>query len=161
MFAGSGCVGIAVLKHVKNTTVVFADSQKNCVDQIKINLKINGVAKTNYRVIQSNLFETIFGKFDYILVNPPYIPTKRKHKIQKSVLAYEPKTALFGGEDGILYIEKFLAEAKNFLNPDAKVFMEFDSLQKKQIEKLLKKYEYKTWEFQKDQFNRWRYVIVK
>ena len=38
--------------------------------------------------------------------------------------------------------------------------MEFDFLQKGKIEKFLKNFEYKSWQFHKDQFNKWRYVKI-
>ena len=41
MFAGSGCIGLAILKNIKNSRVDFADKDKNALEQIKINLRIN------------------------------------------------------------------------------------------------------------------------
>ncbi len=183
MFSGSGCVGVAILKHCKNSELVFSDSENNCIEQIKINCEINNITKNRYEIIQSDVFSDISGKFDYIFANPPYIAIKRKNKIQKSALKYEPNAALFGGEDGLFYIRKFLTDAKNFLNNNGKVYMEFDSIQKKEIEKLLnpvrsqspkgaadaslhqtsngvKKIDYKKYEFQKDQYGKWRYVVI-
>ena len=160
MFAGSGCIGIATLKHIKNARAVFAEKDQRAIYQIKINCALNNINKKRYRIIQSDTFKNITGKYDYIFANPPYIPTVRKNKIQASVLRYEPKAALFGGKDGLFYIRKFLAAAKNFLNDNGKIYMEFDSVQKKSIEFLLKKYNYTSWEFCKDQYGKVRYVVI-
>ena len=131
----------------------------------EINLKLN---KFKGKVFQSDIFSNVKGKYDYIFANPPYIPTTKKSLIQKSVFKYEPKEALFGGADGLFYIRKFLKEAGSHLNMGVKIFMEFDGSagspqvppQKKEIENLIKKYNYKNFEFHKDQFNRWRWVEV-
>lgn len=205
MFAGSGCIGIAILKACPEflRRVDFVDIDKNCLEQIKINCKLNKIDPKRYKIIQSNVFSQVQGRYDYILANPPYIPTKNRKMVQKSVLEFEPKIALFGGPegspDGIFYIKKFLKDAKKHLNPSgnpnsrnltavghkarrydevkfhygARIFMEFDSAQKKKIEKLLTrrnfskknlggrdKYNYKNFEFHKDQYKRWRWVII-
>ena len=165
IFSGSGCIGISLLKNIPNLVCDFADKDKKAIEQIEINLKINRVKG---KVIQSDIFSSIKGKYDYIFANPPYIPTTRKNKIQKSVLKFEPKSALFGGKDGLFYIGKFLKEAKNHLNAEGVIFMEFDSsadssqvlLQKSEIEKLVKKYNYLKCEFFKDQYNRWRWAKI-
>jgi len=175
VFAGSGCIGISIMsrlrgnrgssmalpsgRHHKNVHVTFAEKDKNALAQIKINCKLNNISGA--KIIKSDIFSKVVDKYDYIFANPPYIPTTRKNKIQLSVLKYEPKQALFGGSDGLLYIRKFLAKAKNFLNDNGKIYMEFDSIQKKQIERLLKKFGYKKWEFHKDQYGKSRYVVVQ
>lgn len=171
IFSGSGCMGVAVLKHIPSATVVFAEKDKEALGQIKINAKLNKLPKTKYIIVESDVFRGLKSflysqeyendfKFDYILANPPYIPRKRKDKIQKSVIEHEPEISLFGGEDGLLYIEEFLSKAQQFLNPGGKIYMEFDSIQKKGIEALLKKFNYKKWEFNKDQFGKIRYLVV-
>ena len=160
MFAGSGCIGIAVLKHIKNSQLVFAESQKKALVQIKKSCAVNNILKNRYKIIQSDIFSNISGKFDYIFANPPYIPIVRRGKVQKSVLQYEPKEALFGGSDGLNYIAIFLREAQKFLNPGGKIYMEFDSIQRNKINMLLKKFRYKHWQFHKDQYDKWRWVTV-
>jgi release factor glutamine methyltransferase len=184
LFTGSGCIGLAVLKNIKDSSVTFADKDKKCLEQIKLNLKINGLIRTSKRtfiVRQSDVFSNIRNKYDFIFANPPYIKDYRKNpsaslrailrnRIHKSVLKYEPKKALFGGKDGLRFIRKFLKEAVNHLNKDGKVFMEFSPEQKNKIEKILKtlrhgsgrfrEIEYSNYEFHKDQFGKWRWASI-
>jgi release factor glutamine methyltransferase len=161
MFSGSGCLGVAVLSKTSVLLCDIADSQTKCLNQAEINCQINKISKERYKIIKSDVFSKIKGSYDFIFANPPYIPTKNKNKIQKSVLKYEPKEALFGGGDGLFYIRKFLKQAKNHLNPGGKIFMEFSPEQKKEIEKILKKYKYLKYEFRKDQYGKWRYIMIE
>ena len=77
------------------------------------------------------------------------------------MLRFEPKTALFGGVDGLLYVRKFLAEAKNFLNPGGKIYMEFDHIQQRAIKALAKKYGYQHCSIHKDQYGKPRWVVLQ
>lgn len=162
IFAGSGCIGIAILKACPEQCrrVDFAEIDKNFIKQIKINLKLNKINPRKYRVIQSDVFKNIKGSHDYIFANPPYIALKNKHLIQNSVYDFEPHKALFGGEDGFLYIRKFLEQARKHLNPNGQIWMEFDYLQKRGLEDLLKELNYKNYRIYKDQFKKWRYIKI-
>ncbi|MCX6713932.1 MAG: methyltransferase [Candidatus Vogelbacteria bacterium] len=192
LFAGSGGIGLAVLKHCPNIEMTFGEKDPKLCEQIKKNLKLNGLKG---RVIQTDIFQAYRSstsishsklgikslknpclsesnlvkksnlvknlvKFDVIFANPPYVPARRS-SVQKSVKKFEPALALWGGACGLFFIDKFLAEAQNYLKPGGRIFMEFGHGQKGAIEKLLKKYGYKNWQFKKDQFERWRYVVVE
>ena len=175
IFAGSGCIGIAILKHIKTARVDFAEIDKNFIKQIKINLKLNKINPAcpecsrgkRYRVIQSDVFENIkkrpappWAGYDFIFANPPYIALKNKHLVQNSVYDFEPHKALFGGQDGFLYIRKFLKQARKHLNPNGQIWMEFDYLQKRGLEDLLKELNYENYRIYKDQFQKWRYIKI-
>jgi release factor glutamine methyltransferase len=176
IFAGSGCIGIAVLKNTKNTTVDFADIKRKYLKQIKRNLELNKIPKLRYRIIRSNIFHNIevglqydyniFNRtkvgfsYDYILANPPYVSLKEMKMVQESVLNHEPRKALFAGSDGLKYIKKFLTDAKEYLNLEGKIYMEFGFDQKSAIEKIIKECHYGNYAFFKDQYDIWRYIIV-
>jgi HemK-like putative methylase len=173
IFAGSGCIGIAILKNIKNSFVDFVDVSKGAIEQIRINLRLNKIGKRRYKIFQSNLFEKIKGKrYDFIFSNPPYVALNRIAEVQKEVLKKEPKEALFAGKKGMAWIKKFLSRAKRYLKPNGKIFMEFDPLQKAEIEKILEKdYNPPTalplsrapklkFKFKKDQFKKYRWLIA-
>ncbi len=160
IFAGSGCIGIAILKHIPRSKVDFAEKEKKFLRQIRINAQVNGIEAKRYRVIQSDIFSNIKGKYDYILANPPYVAESRKKNVQKTVLENEPLSAVFGGKNGLKFIKKFLREAKNHLRENGKIYMEFDAPQKKEIERLLRYYGYQNFEIAKDQYGKWRYAKI-
>ncbi len=166
IFAGSGCVGIALLKHTK-ARVDFAEKNKDYCRQIKINADLNRIKKTAYRVFTADLFAGLPGgrssgkveKYDYIVANPPYIPTGRR--LSRSVKDWEPAQALFGGKDGLFFIRKFLADASSFLKPAGKIYLEFGYGQKQKIEALVKKQEWGSINFQRDQSGRYRWLELQ
>lgn len=156
MYAGSGCVGIAILKNTKNTNVTFVDIKRNFIEQIKINLYINKI-NSRYKLIKSNRFKNIKTKFNIIFANPPYVASNFHNKNLK----FEPKIALFSKDNGLYEICNFLKEAYNFLLPEGYIVMEFGFGQKKYIDKYLKSLKiYIKWEFYKDQFGKYRYLKV-
>lgn len=166
IFSGSGCVGIAILKHIPNTKVVFAERSAKFCRQIRKNLEFNGIEENRYRIIRANIFrpigeEKFSEKFDYILANPPYIPEERKDKLDKSVIDWEPQEALFARDDGLLVIKRFLADVKEFVNSSGQVWLEFDISQNLAIQKLLIEGGCSDVVFHKDQYSRWRYVTFK
>jgi len=154
--------------------------------QIKLNLQLNKISANRYRLIKADVFETItrspspssilplplqaegggirwglaLASYNLILANPPYLSWQKQKQTQKSVRDFEPKQALFAKDKGLFFIKKFLQQAKNYLVKDGAIYLEFDSPQKKEIEKLLKKYNYQNFLFSRDQFNKWRFVKV-
>lgn len=160
IFAGSGCIGLAILKNVPKAQVAFADINRQNLLQIKTNLKTNQIQTQTYSLIQSNIFQNIKNKYNYILANPPYIAYHNKNKVQKSVLDFEPHQALFAKNNGLGYIKKFLSQVKKYLNKNGKIYLEFDACQKEFIKKILTQYHYSHYHFYKDQFNQWRYLTA-
>lgn len=162
IFAGSGCIGIAILKNIENTQVDFVDIDQKALEQIKINLKLNKIPAKRYQVIQSNLFQKLKKKkYDFIFANPPYIAQQRINEVQPSVLEWEPKRAILAGKNGLSYIKKFLKEAKIFLKKNGFIYMEFDPLQKEELKKILEKNGYEKFKFFKDQFRKFRWARIK
>lgn len=160
MFTGSGCIGIAFLKTLSKycQRMDFADISKEAGEQTKINLKMNKIPETKYRIYQSNLFEKLEGKkYDIIFANPPYVALERIWQVQKQVLKSEPKKAFFAGKNGMYYIKKFLKEVKNHLKENGMFFLEFDPLQKEEIKRILEKQGF-DFDFYKDQFGKYRWL---
>ena len=160
IFAGSGCVGIAVLKHILKVRVDFADKDRRAIAQVKINVKLNKLSARRTKVFRSDIFKNVPGRYDYVFANPPYIATTRKNKVQPAVLKYEPRGALFGGKDGLNLIRKFLKEAKSHLRPGGKIYLEFDHSQRAGVLKIARRNSYRV-AVHKDQFSRWRYAILE
>ncbi len=168
VFSGSGCIGIAVAKHIPGVFVDFAERETKFLKQIKINLTLNGIKPQRYRIVQSDIFSNIKkpldklrAGYDYILANPPYVAESKRHLADKEVLKHEPREALFAGPDGLDIIRKFLPMAKNHLNKDGKIYMEFDPDQKKAIDEIITGLKYLKRTFFKDQYGKWRCVVIK
>lgn len=98
--------------------------KKENIFSVDINKK--AVAHCNllgFNCIQSNLFENLKDKFDLIVFNPPYLPEDYREPC-------ESKIATTGGKNGCEVINKFLEQAKNYLEPNGKIFLITSSLTK-------------------------------
>jgi release factor glutamine methyltransferase len=161
--AGSGCIGIAVLKEVLESTVDFVEIDKIHHATIRKNITENNIAENRYAILGGSLFEKIpvstgmtTQQYDAILTNPPYIDPKLSNRIGESVLKYEPKNALFGGDSGMELITEILAQIPRFLRPGGVLYIEHEPEQVEKIQKLLPGIEP-----QKDQFGVVRFSVYK
>lgn len=87
-------------------------------------------------VIRTDLFFGLCTRFDLILFNPPYLPTKYEERMD-DWLEY----ALDGGEDGCCTIERFFAQARSYLAKDGRVLVLFSSLNpERRVHEILQRY---------------------
>jgi release factor glutamine methyltransferase len=134
--AGSGCIGVTVLKHVPSAKVDFAEIDLLHHETIRKNILENEIDLERAKIFGCNLFENISEKYDFILSNPPYIDPKLSERIQDSVKTHEPEIALFGGTNGMEIIEKIILEAPNHLNPGGILYIEHEPEQAEKIKLL-------------------------
>ena len=83
--------------------------------------------------IQAHLLDGIYGQFDCIFTNLPYIPTDRYRGLQVS--RHEPKSALDGGNDGLIYINILLLQATTRIKHNGLILLEIDSDQRSEVER--------------------------
>lgn len=160
IFAGSGCIGVALLLHCVQSHVDFVDIDKDALTQVTINCELNRIDTTRYAVYASDLCNTLPPtKYDYIFANPPYIPDARVQELDSSVVAHEPHRALFGGGDGLRIVEKFLNDIVLYMHATTVLYMEYDETQRAILEEVCIKFGY-AFEFRKDQYGVDRYVLL-
>lgn len=154
--AGPGCVGIAVLKHVPNSEVHFAELVDDHHQTIRKNIRENSIEVERTKQIGGDLFEHVTEKYDFILSNPPYIDPELSNRIQPSVALHEPSQALYGGVGGMEIIERIIREAPKFLSLGGVLYIEHEPEQEQVIKTLAMNAE-----VFEDQFGMKRYTRIK
>lgn len=136
---GSGCIGLAVAKRVKDARVTLADISKEALAVAKKNVNRHQLG-SRVACVQANALESapdFLGKFDMIVSNPPYITTKEMDKLDASVKDYEPHLALHGGEDGLDFYRSIATNYKSALKKGGYLCLEYDPSQGDDICKIL------------------------
>ena len=120
---GSGCIAITVKKEMPSAVVVATDISAEALSLAKKNATSLGAEVT---FLTGNLFNALKdeAKFDFIISNPPYIPTADLSKLDKEVVEYEPKLALDGGVDGLDFYKKIRESFGNYLKDDGIMLLE-------------------------------------
>lgn len=124
--AGSGCIGVAVLKEIPEAFVDFVEIDENHHSTIEKNIRANNLDSTRTRIFGGDLFENIEDLYDFILSNPPYINPALRVRVAESVVLHEPELALYGGKGGLEIIERILAQAPNHLKPMGLLYLEHE-----------------------------------
>ena len=120
---GSGCILLSLLKMVPGLTGLGTDISGQALQIAERNREDLGL-KTEAELRKSDLFEQVEGRFDCILSNPPYIPSKVIGSLMEEVREHEPGIALDGGEDGLYYYRKITEQSPAYLKPGGMLFLE-------------------------------------
>lgn len=127
---GSGCIGIAIARHIPDVHVVLGDRDSQAVDIAELNVDRHDLLD-RVEVKRSDLLSQIPGSFDLICANLPYIPTQTLKKLP--VAKREPRFALDGGVSGTKLIERLLKQAKGRLHSGGLILAEIDPAQAGQL----------------------------
>lgn len=156
---GSGIIAISLKKKFGDGILMFgSDISREALGIAKRNAKANS---TSVNYFESNLFENIEEKeFDFIISNPPYIRTNDIETLSKEVQK-EPHIALDGGEDGLDFYRKIVAESKDYLKDCGYLLLEIGYDQKESVVDILNKNGYTDVYSKKDYAGNDRIVIGK
>ena len=135
---GSGCIGISVAKHLPYQELLLVDLSEKALAVAKKNAEkhLGG----NVRFLQSDLLTAVHEKrFSLLLSNPPYIVSKVIPGLEREVSEYEPKMALDGGEDGLVFYRRIAREAKAVLLPGARLYLEIGYDQGESVKDIFQK----------------------
>lgn len=124
---GSGCIGLAVASRVKDARVTLADISKEALVIAKKNIARNklGGRVSTFQVDARKDAPGFLGKFDLIVSNPPYVTAEEMKQLPKSVDAFEPHLALYGGEDGLDFYRSIIQNFTPVLKPGGYLCFEF------------------------------------
>ena len=135
---GSGCIGISVAKHLPYQELLLVDLSEKALAVAKKNAEkhLGG----NVRLLQSDLLTEVQEKrFSLLLSNPPYIVSRVIPGLEREVSEYEPKMALDGGEDGLIFYRRIAKEAKKVLLPGARLYLEIGYDQGESVKDIFQK----------------------
>ena len=153
IFAGSGCIGIALAKHRPNATVDLAELDANALKQIKKNILLNKVK--NAKTFKSDAFNHITKTYEYIFANPPYIAPDATD-VQPTVKDWEPSIALYADDNGLAVINETIARGHEHLTPGGTLYIEHGPRQSKAIAAYAKQFPYARVTTLKDQYGKER-----
>lgn len=109
---GSGAIAISLAKNIENTFVIGSDIEDNALSLAMENKEFTGIENVDF--VKSDLFNNIKGKFDLIISNPPYINKKDYESLDKE-LYFEPKSAIYGGCDGLDFYRGIIKNSSKYL----------------------------------------------
>lgn len=138
MCTGSGCIGITLAKKFPDSNVTGVDISDKALAvawKNKCNLDAD-----NIDFIQSDLFAALGAdrRYDIIVSNPPYIPTKVIEGLQDEVRLHDPMLALDGTEDGLMFYRRITDKSGDYLKMNGYLCYEIGAEQAAYVSDIMK-----------------------
>ncbi len=135
---GSGCIGITLAKKFPDSNVTGVDISDKALAvawKNKCNLDAD-----NIDFIQSDLFAALGAdrRYDIIVSNPPYIPTKVIEGLQDEVRLHDPMLALDGTEDGLMFYRRITDKSGDYLKMNGYLCYEIGAEQAADVSDIMK-----------------------
>ena len=133
---GSGVIALTLALKKLEAHVVACDFSPQALALAGENRARHGL-ESRVELIESDLLAAVQGAFAAIVANLPYIPTAEISGLAREVL-HDPYSALDGGEDGLLLIERLADQLPAKLSPGGLVALEIGHDQSEKVTSLLK-----------------------
>lgn len=139
MCTGSGCILISLLRYSNDCAGLGVDISGGALRVAEKNAQniLSGFSG-KVRFLESDLFENVEEMFDVIVSNPPYIPAGDMEGLMPEVRDYEPRIALDGGEDGLVFYRKIPEGSRSHLKKGGMLFFEIGYDQGRAVSKMMR-----------------------
>ena len=156
---GSGCIAIALKKHIK-CSILAVDVSTKALEKAQLNTQLHNL-NIDFKVLDILKFNNSnnLPNFDIIVSNPPYV-CKSEISLDSNIY-YEPEDAIFVPDDNpLVFYKSIFLFAKKHLNKDGKLFLEINPNLISDLLILLSEYEYKNIKIHKDFYGKKRFIVV-
>ena len=136
---GSGAIAVSIAHYLKDCTVTAVDISDKSIEVATKNALKNNVSD-RCKVLKADAlkklpFET---QFDIVISNPPYIKSEDVLSLEKDVKDFEPRLALDGGDDGLMFYKKISKNAYDILKYNGIIIYEIGYDQAQDVCDILK-----------------------
>jgi HemK-like putative methylase len=150
LYAGSGNIGIALLKHLSTLHTTFSEVDASLLSGIQASLTLNQIDPARATLLAGDSLAPIHGRFDILCANPPYLDPALEADMDPEML-HEPRVAFFGSSDGYLHHRELIEHGRDYLTPHGVLYVECDMTQEDTLTNLVKKSDWQ-YEFWNDEF---------
>ena len=119
---GNGSLAVIAAMAYPEITVDACDVSEDALAVARINVDRHRLGH-RITLFASDLFESVPGRYDLIVCNPPYVNAASMAALPAEYRA-EPVLALAGGDDGMDLVRRILADAARHMNEDAVLVLE-------------------------------------
>ena len=147
--AGSGAISLAVAQNLRDCEVYALELSKEALRYLNENTKDCTRIKVLEADVLGDLTALALPQLDMIISNPPYLTARELTELPEPV-RYEPKMALDGGENGLLFYRSIAQSAKELLAPNGLLLFEVGWQQAQQVADIMSERGYHSINFAKD-----------
>ena len=157
---GTGAIILSLAAEYKgNAAFIGSDISEDAIALAKSNAVRTGLSNRVKFVVMDGLDDFDEPEcVDVIVSNPPYIERAVCETLDPRVKDFEPRIALDGGESGLDFYDRYLADALNILRPGGAVFFEIGENQGEALRELLENYGFSDIKIEKDYAGHDRYA---
>jgi release factor glutamine methyltransferase len=125
---GTGCIAVTLAKRLPQARVVATDIRADALDLARRNAERHGVADRIELVEGAGAGALAAypdaGAFDVVCSNPPYVADADIDRMDAAVRDHVPRSAWYGGTDGLDAIRPLMAEAPRLLKRGGHLLIE-------------------------------------
>jgi len=136
---GSGCIAIALARHLPESEVTAIDISQGALELAQTNAKTNHteIDFINIDILDEEEWKRL-GEYNIIVSNPPYVLESEKGNMHNNVLSHEPHPALFVPDnDPLLFYKKIAAVAQKKLAKGGRLYFEINEAMGLEVKKML------------------------
>jgi release factor glutamine methyltransferase len=123
---GSGAIAVALASYVTSLRVIATEVSTAALALAQANAERHGLADRIAFRQGAGLapISDLSGQIDYLVSNPPYIPSGDIADLEAEIRDWEPRLALDGGPDGLDLIRRLVSDGPGLLKPGGHLVVE-------------------------------------